>query len=157
MTGFWAQRLQAASAPPAAPPAPPGNTPWWMPQAPAPAPQQPTQPAPAALPGPPQQASVAPTGEVPIGDLLRQDGYTTEKAQSARDGEGCPSCGSPNYMHIGGLQSRAKRCFECGYNPMFEHSTAGASGIGQNIPVKSARVQTGGESHFNPQMIVGRV
>lgn len=73
--------------------------------------------------------------------LLQQDGYTTEKARSAADTERCPDCGSGNYMHIAGQKSRAKRCYDCGYNPMFTHSTHGISIVGQNLPQKSARVQ----------------
>lgn len=155
---FWAQRLGTQQPAQQAPPPPPAPTqPWWQPRPATPpaAPQQPYQQAPQQ----PQQQSVPADGKVPFGDLLQQDGYTTEKAQSARDSEPCPDCGSPNYIAPKGHPNAMKQCFECGYNPRFAHSTAGASGIGQNnvAPPKAARVQTGGESNFNPGTIVGRV
>lgn len=106
---------------------------------------------------PPQQGSVAPEEEQHFGDLLTQAEYTTEKAQSAKDTELCPDCGSQNYVAPAGHPNAMKQCFNCGWNPRFQHSTHGASGIGQNLPTKTARSQTMSENSFNPGMIVGRV
>lgn len=164
MAGFWSERLGVAPSQPApAPaPAPASTTPWWMPQ-PAPqqpqsAPQQPQAPAP-QQPVQQQPSSVPPDGESHFGDLLHQDGYTTEKAQSARDSESCPECGSGNYMAAKGHPNSMKQCFNCGYNPRFAHSTAGAASTGQKnvAPPRPARVQLLAEGNFNPGQIVGRV
>ena len=165
VSDFWARRIGAKPSPPAAP-APPqqpaSNRPWWM--APAPAQAPPAAPQPAEQqqdqnPAPAQdQGSVTPGGEAHFGELIRQDHYTTEKAQSARDSEPCPDCGSPNYIRPHTSKNAMKQCFNCGYNERFAHSTAGASGIGQkNLPTRTARAQTMSESTFNPQHIIGRV
>jgi hypothetical protein len=137
---FWAARLgqQPAQQPQQPAPAPASNRPWWEPPV---TPQQPSAPAPVAPQQPVQQAPVPQNQERHLADLLTQPEYSSTKARSAQDAEFCPSCGSGNYLHIGGLLNRPKRCFECGFNPMFEHSTAGASGIGQNLPQHSARAQ----------------
>lgn len=146
MSNFWSQRLAPAAQPQQAPAAPqPASTaPWWLPQTVAPVqPQQPAQTVQQTVVPTPQQASVAPDGKAHFGDLLQQDGYTTEKAQSAKDSTTCPDCGSPNYMGVKGSPNAMKQCFECGFNPRFAHSTAGASGIGQqNVAApRPARVQ----------------
>lgn len=164
---FWAQRLgQAQPQQDPAPPQPaPSNRPWWQPQSVAPVVQQPPPVTgvvpsadPSQLPQPTAQpVSVAPDGEAHFGDLLQQSGYTTEKAQSAKSSEPCPSCGSNKYMGIAGQPNKMPRCFECGYNPRFTQSMAGLSGTGQNIPVKTARVQQMNTSTYNPQHIVGKV
>lgn len=154
MSGFWAQRL--APQQPVQAPVQATSRPWWMPS-----PQQQTEPAP--FTPIPQQQSVAQSvpldQESSFGDLLHQDGYTTEKAQSMRDTETCPECDSPNYMSPKGIPNAMKQCFNCGFNPRFSHSTAGASGIGQKnvAPPKPARVQMLNESNFNPKHIIGRV
>lgn len=147
MSDFWQRRLQpTTTAPPQqAPPPQPSGGPWWMPGA---APRTVTQPqqVPVQQPGTVQPGSTPAgpsTGEVPIELLLQQDQYTTEKAQSARDAERCPDCDSVNYMAPKGHPNAMKQCFECGFNPRFAHSTAGASGIGQkNVEApRAARVQ----------------
>jgi hypothetical protein len=151
---FWSKRLAPQQPAQMAPPAP-SNRPWWQPGV---APQSTSAPI-AVTPQPqPQQASVAPVGETHFGDLLLQDDYTSTKAQSARDKETCPDCQSPNYMAPQGHPNAMKQCFDCGWNPRFQHSTHGASGIGQqNLPTRTARGQTLSTNNFNPQAIVGRV
>lgn len=139
MSNFWANRLGASQQPSAPAPAPRTDGPWWLPAQPQAAPQPPAQPV--------QQAPQTPTQhlqqQVSMGDLLQQDAYTTTKAQSARDGEPCPDCGSVNYIAPVGHANAMKQCFECGYNPRFQHSTHGASGIGQaGLPQYTARAQT---------------
>lgn len=144
---FWANRVGVPQAPQQAPQPPQSVRPWWQP-----APVQQTQTAPVQQPQQPQfqpgqppsqQASVDPNQQYHIGDLLRQDGYTTTRAVSARSDERCPSCGSGNYLNIAGSETRPKRCFDCGHNPMFSHSTAGVTGTGQqNVAApRAARVQ----------------
>jgi predicted nucleic-acid-binding Zn-ribbon protein len=89
-----------------------------------------------------QQVSVDPDGTSDLGTLLRQDGYTTEKAQSLRDAENCPNCGSTNYMRASGHPNSMKQCFECGNNPRFEQMAAGINGaVKTQGPVRAARVQ----------------
>lgn len=114
--------------------------------------QQPVIPAPVVT-----QQNV-PEGEVPIAVLLAQEGYTTTKAQSAKDDERCPDCGSGNYMRSSQSPNSLKQCFDCGYNPRFLHTTHGATGTGQkDLPIHSARNQVLSENNFRPQEIVGRV
>lgn len=143
MSDFWAQRLGREQQPPAPTPVQPAPTqPWWIPQ--RGTTQQPVTPVHTqqpVQPQPVQQASVDPSGESDFGTLLRQDGYTTEKAQSARDSESCPECGGPNYLAEKGKPNSMKHCFDCGANPRFTQSMAGMSSTGQSIPVKTARMQ----------------
>lgn len=141
MSNFWASRLPQP-APQPAPTVVPGQVgrAWWQPGV---APQ--TQPAPQVPQQPyvPSPAGLLPDGQVDIGTLLHQPGeYHTEKAQSAKIKDRCPSCDSANYM---GIKRAAKRCFDCGYNDLFEQTMAGVSGIGQaGLPTYIARVQAPG-------------
>lgn len=108
------------------------------------APQQQVQQAPQQqqVLAPQQQVQPGPDGKVPIGVLLTQENYTTTKAQSARDSELCPDCQSPNYMRSNQSPNSLKQCFDCGFNQRFQHSTHGASGIGQkDLPQFEARSQ----------------
>jgi hypothetical protein len=126
-----------------------------MPNVPAPVAPAPVQ---QQIPVPQPQGQVAPDQEVDLTSLLHQDGYTSTKAQSAKDTALCPECDSPNYLAAKGHPNAMKQCFNCGYNPRFEQSMAGASGIGQkNLPVHTARAQTLSENNFNPGTLVGRV
>ena len=167
MSDFWSKRLGQQAQQPAAPVAPAPTRPWWAVQQP-PQPVQPYVPQPAQVTGIvpsadpqqlPQPSSVDPNGESSFSDLIHQDGYTTTKAQSARDTELCPESDSPNYMRPKGVPNALKQCFNCGFNARFAHSTAGASGIGQKnvAPPKPARVQQMNVSTFDPTRIVGRV
>lgn len=167
MNDFWAKRLgqQRPQEPAPAPQQPaPANQPWWAvprPQQPAPAPPQ--APPAGTQTAPVQQAPLPqsqPDGEVPIEVLWSDPNYRpTKPPKSDRlsGGEVCPACRSGNYLNIGGLETRAKRCFDCGYNPMFEHSTAGASAVDKDTPTRTARGQTLQTSNFNPSKIIGRV
>lgn len=141
MSSFWASKVAPQqAAPPAVPAAPSG--PWWQ-QSQAPQRVDFVAQQPAALPTlpTPQQGSVDPQAESDFGSLLRQDGYTTTKAQSAKDTERCPSCGSNNYVRASGHPNSMKQCFECGHNPRFEQMAAGTTGIPTKGPVRAARVQ----------------
>lgn len=148
MSDFWAQRLgqvpptQQQQQQPLAPAPPAATRPWWVPQQ---VPPQTTSIVPQAAPQQqipaPQAVSVDPNVQTDIGTLLRQDGYTTTKAQSAMDTESCPACGSTNYMRANGHPNSMKQCFECGNNPRFEQMAGGTSGIPTKGPVRAARVQ----------------
>ena len=83
-----------------------------------------------------------------------QQDQLVSKAQSARDAERCPGCGSGNYMAPMGTQR--KRCYDCGY-PIVQSGT-GASGTGSSSsgPARPAK-QVGQDGGFNPQTIVGRL
>lgn len=148
---FWADRLgvqQQQQQQPAAPaPQPTSTAPWWMPK--PVVPQQPQQPATAPT-QPVQQGSVAPQDGASFSEMLAQDGYTTDKAQSAKDTEQCPNCGSNNYMRASGQPNSMKQCFECGSNPRFEQMASGITGVQTSGPVRSARVQNVGDPSFKP-------
>lgn len=159
---FWANRLGTApaqAAPEQVPVAPP-TQPWWV----TPTPQQHVvvqQQPPAA-----DQALTSPQGLVPpsqangeqhFGDLISQQEYTTTKAQSAKDNERCPDCQSGNYVAPSGQPNMMKQCFNCGYNPRFQHSTHGISSTDPAIPVHTARGQTLSQNNFNPQKIIAHV
>jgi hypothetical protein len=143
VSNFWADRLGTAPAAPAAPPAQPQAAPqqgpWWQP----PAPVQPQQ-------APPQQ-------------VVAEEEYTTEKAQSSRLTETCPECGSGNIFKPKGMPNAMPQCYHCGWNPRFEHSTAGAGmPSDKSVPVQSARQISGGGgaggvSNYNPGNIVAHI
>jgi hypothetical protein len=144
VSNFWADRLGTAPAAPAAPPAQPQAAPqqgpWWQ----APQPVQPQQ-------APPQQTVVV------------EQEYTTDKAQSARSTETCPECGSGNVFKPKGQPNAMPQCYHCGWNPRFEHSTAGAGmPSDKSVPVQSARQISGGGgaggvSNYNPSNIVAHI
>ncbi len=144
---FWAKKLGSPAQPqPAVPPVQSSQQPWWAPT------QVVTQPQQTNV-----QQNVTDAGESDIGTLLQQEHYTTTKARSNRSSDRCPNCGSGNYLNIAGMESRPKRCFECGYNPLFEHTMAGLSAHTDGIPVKTARGQAANKSDYNPRNIIGRV
>ena len=156
---FWANRVGVVPQQPAAPAAPVSTRPWWQAGQGIQVQQQPQvvqQPQP-QVQQPQPQVQQAPDGKVPIEVLLQQEEYTTTKAQSAKDGEPCPDCGSVRYMRSSQQPNSLKQCFDCGFNPRFLHSTHGASGIGQkDLPVHTARGQIDSPG-WNPQTIIGRV
>lgn len=153
MSNFWANRLgtppqQAAPPPPPAPAPAAPNAPWWAPRQVA----QPVTQQPVPLP---EVQSVTPAEGATFSEMLGQEEYTSTKAQSAKDTERCPECESANYVAEKGKPNSMKHCFDCGYNPRFGmQSMAGISGTGQNIPTKTARVQTGNTSTWNPQQTI---
>ncbi len=142
MTNFWQQRLAPQAQQPAPQPAQaPSNRPWWQPQPVTPQAQQPApQPQQQALQQP-QSGSVTPAEGASLSEALTQTEYTSTKAQSAKDTEACPNCGSQNYMRASGHPNSMKQCFECGSNPRFEQMAAGTTGIPTKGPVRAARVQ----------------
>jgi hypothetical protein len=139
VSGFWQKALGGAVQAPAAPqPVVHQERPWWDTTRP-PVPQQAQQPV-----QQPYQPSPEPE-------------YTTTKAKSARSSATCPECGSGNIFSPEGMPNYMTQCYECGYNPRFMHSTAGAGIPGdKSSPARPAR-QVSTANNFNPQTIVGRV
>ena len=164
MSNFWQQRIAPAAPEPAAQPAAaPSNRPWWQPQVAAPAqPQHPVQAtsqhqAREVLDGL-ANGSVTPAEDLTLSEALTQDGYTSTKAQSSKDTELCPNCGSTNYMRASGSPNSMKQCFECGQNPRFEQMAGGTTGIPTKGPVRAARVQNPGDPSFKPMgSVVGHI
>ncbi|MFE4681566.1 hypothetical protein ACFRNJ_12110 [Streptomyces sp. NPDC056721] len=141
MTNFWANKLGAAR--PAAPaPAPaqqqqPGG-PWWAP--PQQQPYPPQQPAQQTVPQPAQEKAPA-------------------RAMVAKQDTHCPDCGGSNYFRPIGQPNAMAQCYECGYNPRFQQTTAGlpsgSGGDGPATPAKQiASGGLGGRSNYNPGAII---
>lgn len=130
---FWLRKLQESSGTPA-PAAPqagltPQGAPWWAhpTYAPAPAPQQPQPAAPGA--------------------------YRTEKAQSAKHTELCPSCGSDQYWRP--TPKTQAMCNACHY-PV-QNSTQGvAVANNSSAPSRASLFQAKGAG-YRPNVIVGRL
>jgi predicted nucleic-acid-binding Zn-ribbon protein len=93
-----------------------------------------------------------------MADALASEVPANTKARSARMTENCPDCGSTNYFRPHGVGNAMAQCYECGYNPRFSHSTAGAgipSDAGAATPAKQLNPK--GLSNFNPQNIVAHI
>lgn len=76
------------------------------------------------------------------------------KAQSAKQNEACPDCGSANYF---GFQNSKPRCYECGY-PMEQSGSKYGSLTGARV-VGNAGGARGNDptNNYNPQQIIGRI
>lgn len=131
---FW-DKIAAGSTPQQAPPQPVQHrttqpqAPWWSPPpAPAPAPQAQPQQVPIynsagqivgytlveTTPGQPQDVMDDPHIQAAM-----------RLAKSAKSTARCPNCDSGNYIEVKAHGTTANRCFDCGYNPMFEQQAAG--------------------------------
>lgn len=140
MTNFWANKLGATQ--PAAPaPAPvpqqqPGG-PWWAGSQQQPYPHQ--QPVQQTVPPEPQQKAPA-------------------RAMVAKQDTHCPDCGGSNYFRPVGHPNAMAQCYECGFNPRFQQSTAGLpSGSGGEPATPAKQVASGGlggRSNYNPSAII---
>ena len=76
---------------------------------------------------------------------------------SARSTETCPDCGSGNYFRPNGHANAMAQCYNCGYNPRFAHSTAGAGmPSDRSAPTRPAK-QVSTENNYNPSTIIGHV
>jgi len=132
--GFWdnvAGNTSPAPAvqPQAAPQQPADSTPWWMAGQ---APQATAQAQPAA-PGQPED-------------------YHPRQARSAALTDLCPECGSVNCFRPMGQPNAMPQCYECGWNPRFGHSTAGAGMPSlKDLPVHAARQAGTDVNNFNGQ------
>jgi hypothetical protein len=78
------------------------------------------------------------------------------KAPSSRSTLTCPNCFGSNVCKPS--SNMMEQCYDCGWNPRFEHSTAGAGMPtgGQTGPTHASR-QVSTANNFNPQMIVAKV
>ena len=122
------------------------NANWWankLGQVPA------QQPRPANMPLPPSQQPMTPyVAPQP------QVNPNVSKAQSARQNQHCPDCGSNNYMSVA---NAAPRCYDCGY-PLQQSGSKYGSLTGAKVEgsTKSARGNDA-TNNFNPTQIVGRI
>lgn len=78
----------------------------------------------------------------------------SERAQSAKQTNTCPECGSVNYMAVA---NAAPRCYDCGY-PISQSGSRYGSLTGAHVE-GSAKQSMGndGTSNWNPQGIIGRI
>jgi len=122
------------------------NADWWAKKLAqqSPAPQQ-TRPA-DLPPMPPSQQPMAP--------MPSFQQTPTERAQSAKQTDSCPDCGSGNYMSV---SNAAPRCFDCGY-PLEQSGSRYGSLAGAHVE-GAARGAAGNDptSNWNPQGIIGRI
>lgn len=76
----------------------------------------------------------------------------SQMAKSASLTATCPDCGSGNYFAPQGMPNAMTQCYECGYNPRFGHTTAGAGMPGgqSSGPTRpSKQLNPAGKSNFN--------
>ena len=122
------------------------NADWWAKQ--LGAQQQAPQQRASDVPMPPSQQPMT-RFEQPIQQ------QPTTKAQSVKQTQTCPDCGSSNYMSP--AQNVGLRCYDCGYPIQQSGSKFGAlTGAKVEGPVKSS-IGNDGKSNWNPQGIIGRV
>lgn len=145
MSGFWSRKLGAdrAQSKPYTAPQTSAARPWWDPALP------PAQPAPQPVPAEPA-APAAP--EVPRDVIARH----LSKAQSSRETETCPGCGSGNYMAPPNMNVR-KQCFDCGYPVIQSGSGPGALPSHLVGPVTPAKQIHDGRSYYDPKRIIFRL
>lgn len=121
------------------------NADWWAKQLGA----QPQQAAPrtADMPMPPSQQAMTP--------FVSPQPQPTSKAQSAKQVQTCPDCGSANYMSP--AQNIGLRCYDCGY-PIQQSGSRFGSLTGATVEgnAKAAKGNDG-TSNWNPQGIIGRI
>ena len=136
MNDFWLNKLRETGGAPA--PAEPQagltstGTPWWA---------HPTY-------GPPQTA--AQIQQPPVQPQLGI--YRTDKAQSAKSAERCPSCGSENYWRP--TPKTSFICNDCHY-PV-QNSTQGVAISNRDAPARASLHQAKGAG-YRPDLIVGRM
>ena len=76
------------------------------------------------------------------------------QAQSAKQIQTCPDCGSTNYMSVA---NAAPRCYDCGY-PLSQSGSKFGSLTGAKIE-GNVRQSLGNDTqnNYNPQNIIGRI
>jgi ribosomal protein L37AE/L43A len=76
------------------------------------------------------------------------------KAQSAKQIQTCPECGSNNYMSVA---NAAPRCYDCGY-PLSQSGSKFGSLTGAKVEgnVKQS-LGNDTQNNYNPQNIIGRI
>ncbi|MEV7902198.1 hypothetical protein [Streptomyces anulatus] len=135
---FWLNKLResgGAAPPPAAPSQgglTPAGAPWWSHPTYA-RPQQPAQP---------QQAP----------ETL-QRAYQTEKAQSAKQPDICPSCASDHYWRP--TPNTCATCFDCGW-PV-QNSTQGVAISNDSSAPRRESLHQARGAGYQPNTIVGRL
>lgn len=122
------------------------NADWWAKQ--LGTQQQSPQQRAADIPMPPSQQPMT-RFEQPV----QQQSVT--KAQSVKQTQTCPDCGSSNYMSP--AQNVGLRCYDCGY-PLQQSGSKYGSLTGAKVegPVKSS-IGNDAQSNWNPQGIIGRI
>ncbi|UXX94036.1 hypothetical protein N7U49_21765 [Streptomyces sp. AD2-2] len=134
---FWLNKIREANGPqPAQGPQAgltPAGTPWWA---------HPTYTRPETPPTVPQSDP-----------QQMQREYQTERAQSAKQSERCPSCQGEHYWRA--TPNSMAQCFDCGW-PV-QNSTQGvAIANNSSAPARVSLHQAKG-SGYNPQTIIGRI
>lgn len=124
------------------------NADWWASRL--------AQQAPQVQPGRPSNIPAMPPSQTPMQPMPTFQQQTTPagKAQSARQTDTCPECGSINYMTVA---NAAPRCYDCGY-PISQSGSRYGSLTGANVE-GAAKSATGNNpvSNWNPQGIIGRI
>ncbi|MEV8399196.1 hypothetical protein [Streptomyces niveus] len=134
---FWLNKFREAQGGQAAPRPQAGLTdagsPWWA---------HPTYTRPQTPPAAPQSSP----------EQLQRE-YQTERAQSAKHSELCPSCSSEHYWRA--TPNAQAQCFDCGWP--IQNSTQGvAIANNSSAPARVSLHQAKG-SGYNPQTIVGHL
>jgi hypothetical protein len=135
MSDFWLNKMREQQGPPPAPQAglTAGGTPWWA---------MPTYTRPEQPPQQPQQ-----------GPEQLQRSYQTEKAQSARQTDRCPSCAGDHYWRP--TPNTMATCFDCGWPT--QNSTQGVAIANTSSAPQKKSLHEAAGAGYNPQVIVGRM
>jgi ribosomal protein L37E len=122
------------------------NSDWWTKQ--LGTQSKPIQQRPVDIPLPPSQQPMT-RFEPPV---PQQPAVT--KAQSAKQIQTCPECGSNNYMSVA---NAASRCYDCGY-PLSQSGSKFGSLTGAKVE-GSVKQSLGNDTqnNYNPQSIIGRI
>jgi ribosomal protein S27AE len=102
-------------------------------------------------PTPTMPPSQQPMAELPI---FQQSADPSAKAQSSRENQLCPDCGSENFF---AFQNSAPRCYNCGYPVSQSGSKYGSLSV---ATVEGGTTQAQGNNtanNYNPQGIIGRI
>lgn len=106
----------------------------------------------------PPQIPQSPPSQQPMDGFQQPNPATPNssaaKAQSAKQTDTCPDCGSDKFF---GFNGSRPRCYECGY-PMEQSGSKFGSLTGANVEgdTKSASGNNA-TNNYNPQQIIGRV
>ncbi|MEV6310018.1 hypothetical protein AB0M10_15635 [Streptomyces sp. NPDC051840] len=138
MSDFWLNKIRESQGgnPPARQPQAgltPTGAPWWA---------HPTYTRPETPPAAPQ---------APPEQLQRE--YQTERAQSSKHSERCPSCASEHYWRP--TPNAQATCFDCGW-PV-QNSTQGVAIANNSSAPRKTSLHEARGSGYNPQTIVGRL
>jgi ribosomal protein S27AE len=107
--------------------------------------------------GRPNIAPMAPPSQVPMSPMPTFQSPSpnpAERAQSARQNDSCPDCGSGNFFAI---QNAAARGYDCGY-PISQSGSRLGNLTGAHV--EGAAQQASGnnsQSNWNPRQIIGHI